>query len=124
MQTEDIGPDAGASFAWPTGDLSLTARLHPLVCSPLNTDFDGDMRNDYAVYRPSDNTWYFILSSNGNIVVRPFGAAGEPLDQLLDVRLLEHLERRRLGDLGLVGQGELFGKENAVLRKRLYPGKC
>ena len=32
---------------------------------PVAIDIDGDGQNDIAVYRRTDQTWYFIQSSNG-----------------------------------------------------------
>ncbi|MBT0647557.1 VCBS repeat-containing protein, partial [Escherichia coli] len=40
---------------------------------PVNTDYDGDGRDDVAVWRPSTGVWWRINSSNGALSVVQFG---------------------------------------------------
>lgn len=42
-------------------------------------DFDGDGLSDLSVFRPSDNTWYILRSSNSTIQVQQFGAMGDKI---------------------------------------------
>ena len=39
-------------------------------------DFDGDGKADYVIFRPSNNYWY-ILTSQNNVVIQPWGIANE-----------------------------------------------
>jgi uncharacterized delta-60 repeat protein len=40
-------------------------------------DFDGDGKSDVSVFRPSNNVWYQIQSSDTNVAAQSFGSAGD-----------------------------------------------
>lgn len=53
---------------------SYVARL---TDSPTLFDYDGDGKADVSVYRPSNNYWYLLRSSNSQSTYHYFGAAGD-----------------------------------------------
>jgi uncharacterized delta-60 repeat protein len=43
----------------------------------INFDYDGDGKSDISVFRPSENKWYVLKSSNGQVVQQVFAIAGD-----------------------------------------------
>ncbi|MEJ7698453.1 MAG: VCBS repeat-containing protein [Pyrinomonadaceae bacterium] len=72
------------AFSFGIGDPSNT--VESVNDLPVRGDYDGDGRHDIAVWRPSNQTFYYLRSSNNNTVVdgqkhgdpgdRPLGAIG------------------------------------------------
>lgn len=46
---------------------------------PVPADFDGDLRADLAVFRPSENRWYVQSSESGKVRTFDLGVAGTDL---------------------------------------------
>ena len=54
-----------------------TARVEKVVRAKSSADFDGDLRTDLSVFRPSNGTWYIQNSSNSALRAQAFGSNGD-----------------------------------------------
>ena len=63
------------------GELYITGlssgTVERVVRARSSADFDGDLRTDISVFRPSNGYWYISHSSNATIRYQPFGVDGD-----------------------------------------------
>lgn len=58
--------------------VGLGGTVEKIVTPKASSDFDGDAKTDFSVYRPADfGTWYINNSSNGTATVRQYGTTGD-----------------------------------------------
>lgn len=74
--------------------VSLHGTVHRLVRRQANADFDGDLRTDVSVFRPSTGTWYVLRSSDANVSVSTFGLNG-------DIPAVEDFDGDRISDIAI-----------------------
>ena len=60
-----------------TGSGAVNQNWGVLNDDPVEGDYDGDGKTDFAVFRSSNNNWYIVLSSTGTTGQFPFGASGD-----------------------------------------------
>jgi hypothetical protein len=67
----------------PTGTVEKVVRVRS------NSDFDGDLRTDVSVYRPSEGNWYITNSNNQSVRIQSFGLSGDiPANEDVDGDLI------------------------------------
>ena len=52
-------------------------QIDRITRAKASADFDGDLRTDVSVYRPSTGVWYVTNSSNGSYRIQQFGIDGD-----------------------------------------------
>jgi hypothetical protein len=78
--------NGSASFIGPVGNGMTALRGFAVVSGSTASgsiasalDFDGDRRQDIAIFRPSNNNWFILRSSTGNFFGFPFGLSSDIL---------------------------------------------
>lgn len=57
--------------------VGLGGTVEKVVRAKASADFDGDLRTDLSVFRPSTGVWYAINSSNNSVRIQQFGLNGD-----------------------------------------------
>jgi len=69
-------------------------QIDKITRAKASADFDGDLKSDLAVYRPTDTNWYVLNSSNNSFKAVQFGAA-------TDIPVPEDYDGDNITDIGV-----------------------
>lgn len=77
-QITSFGEDSRGEvyICYPNG-LNNQGQIDRITRAKASADFDGDLKSDISVYRPSDGIWYITHSSNNTNRFQKFGLAGD-----------------------------------------------
>lgn len=79
LSTGDYNRDGRSDVVTVNSAGNFTLLLNSCREAVAKTDYDGDGRTDFTVFRPSNQTWYKFNIFNGDIDVQQFGADGDVL---------------------------------------------
>lgn len=74
--------------------VSLGGTVHKLVRRRASADFDGDLRTDVSIFRPSNGTWYVLNSASANTRIQAFGTNN-------DIPVAEDFDGDFISDIGV-----------------------
>ncbi len=57
--------------------VGLGGTIDKILGNKSSADFDGDLRTDISVFRPSNGVWYVLNSRNGSVSYTTFGLSGD-----------------------------------------------
>jgi glucose/arabinose dehydrogenase len=57
--------------------VGLGGTVDKILGNKTSADFDGDVRTDAAVFRPSTGVWYVLNSGSSSVQIQQFGLAGD-----------------------------------------------
>ncbi len=73
---------------------SFGSSISRITRAKASADFDGDLRTDISIYRPSTGSWWVLHSSNSTVRVQRFGNDG-------DIPTVEDFDGDNIGDIGI-----------------------
>ncbi len=73
---------------------STVGSVAKIVRAKVNSDFNGDFKTDYTVFRPSNSTWYKINSATQVFTTQQLGATG-------DIPTPEDFDGDNIGDISV-----------------------